>query len=383
MLVELKERNTNMQTTMSQAYMAKMAALMAQALESPEGMRALAAAIASPIEQEIARKEISSLLLTQHTLPKGERPLYQKKPRVKAYWISTEGEIREQQLGQDEVELSTNRIHSNPMVDVQVLKNGNIGTLMDIQQAAADEIRKEIDKRTISVVSAAVPSANTIEVAGSVLTDTALNEAISLLEDLELSAKFIVMRGRRFNDLRDWDLDPQTQLELRTKGVIKNYGTGGILLTASAALNEVLILPEDEVGKMPIRETLKTEAIDRKERFKTGWLVWSELGQGILRPDILVKIKLLGVNNPPTVSLADPSSVNLDVTVVPTATDGDNGLAQVLLLWGDGETTEGVTSGQDYQHTYAEAGSYRITLVATDKTGQTATASKTVVVTAG
>ena len=228
-----------------------------------------------------------------------------------------------------------------------------------------------------------MPSVNTIEVAGSVITEAALNEAISILEDLELSAKYIVMRGRRFNDLRGWDLDPQTQNELRTKGVIKNYGTGGILLTASAALNEVLILPEDEVGKMPIRETLKTEAIDRKERFKTGWLVWSELGQGILRPDILVKIKLLGVNNPPTVGLSNPSTVNLQVSVVPTATDGDTGLANLLILWGDGEKTDAVTSGQGYPHDYALAGTYRITLVATDTSGQTATTSKTVTVTAG
>ena len=371
-----------MKTIMNQAYMARMAQLMTQALESPEGMRALAAAIAAPIEQEIARKEISSLLLVQHTLPKGERPLYQKKPRVKAYWISTEGEIREQQLGQDEVEFGTNRIHSNPMVDVSILKNGNIGTLMDIQQASADEIRKEIDKRTINIISSAVPSVNTIEVAGSVVTEEALNEAISILEDLELSAKYIVMRGRRFNDMRGWDMDPQTQLELRTKGVIKNYGTGSILLTAAAALNEVLVLPEDEVGKMPIRETLKTEAIDRKERFKTGWLVWSELGQGILRPDILVKIKLLGVNNPPTVSLSNPATVHLQASVIPTASDGDTGLANLLILWGDGEVTDAVSSGQDYQHVYATAGTYRITLVATDKSGQTSTAMKTVVVTA-
>jgi hypothetical protein len=25
-----------------------------------------------------------------------------------------------------------------------------------------------------------------------------------------------------------------------------------------------------------------------------GWLVWSELGQGVTRPDILTKIKILG-----------------------------------------------------------------------------------------
>ncbi len=277
----------------SQEYMETMARLMTEALESPEGMRALAAAIAAPIDEEIKRKEITSLLLTQHTLPKGERPIYQKKPKVKAYWISTEGEAREQELGQDEVEFPTNRVHSTPMVDVSVLKNGNIGTLMDIQTSAADEIRKEIDKRTLTVLSAAVPAANTIEVTGGKLTDDALNEAISIIEDLELSVKYIVMRGRRFNDMRDWDLDPETRAELRTKGVIKNYGTGGILLTASASMTEILLVPDDEVGKMPIRESLKTEAIEQKTRFKTGWLVWTELGQGITRPEILAKIRIL------------------------------------------------------------------------------------------
>ena len=277
----------------SQEYMEAMARLMSEALESPEGMRALAAAIAEPISQEIDRKEKSSLLLTQHTLPRGERPIYQKRPTVKAYWISNEGEAREQEVGQEEVEFPTHRIHSTPMVDISVLKHGNIGTLMDIQTSAAKEISKEMDKRTITIISAAVPAANTIEVTGGQLTDDALNEAISIIEDLELSVKYIVMRGRRFNDMRDWDLDPETRAELRTKGVIKNYGTGGIMLTASASMDEILIIPDEEIGKMPIREPLKTEAIEQKTRFKTGWLVWSELGQGVTRPEILAKIKIL------------------------------------------------------------------------------------------
>lgn len=224
---------TNQLKIHSQEYMETMARLMSEALESPEGMQALAAAIAAPIEQEIKRKESSSLLLTKHTLPKGERPVYQKKPTVKAHWISKEGEAQEQEVGKDEVEFPTNRIHSNPMVDVSVLKNGNIGTLMDIQTSAADAIRKEMDQRAISVLSSAIPAANTIEVTGDLLTEDALNEAISIIEDLELSVKYIVMRGRRFNDMRGWNPDPQTKLELRQKGVIKNYGTGGILLTAS------------------------------------------------------------------------------------------------------------------------------------------------------
>ena len=284
---------TNQLKIHSQEYMETMARLMSEALESPEGMRALAAAIAAPIEQEIKRKEISSLLLTKHTLPKGERPVYQKKPTVKAHWISKDGDAQEQEVGKDEVAFPPNRIHSNPMVDVSVLKNGNIGTLMDIQTSAADAIRKEMDRRTISVLSSAIQAANTIEVTGDLLTEDALNEAISIIEDLELSVKYIVMRGRRFNDMRGWNLDPQTKLELRQKGVIKNYGTGGILLTASMPLDEIIIVPDEEVGKMPVRENLKTESIDQKTRFKTGWLVWSEIGQGITRPDIMAKVKLV------------------------------------------------------------------------------------------
>ncbi|MBI5789194.1 MAG: hypothetical protein HZA78_10105, partial [Candidatus Schekmanbacteria bacterium] len=270
----------------SQEYMEAMAGLMSEALESPEGLQALAAAIADPIEQEIKRKEISSLLLTRHVLPKGERPVYQKKPTVKAYWISTEGEAREQELGKDEVEFPTNRIHTAPMIDVSVLKNGNIGTLLDIQTSAADEIRKEIDKRTINVLSAAVPAENIIQITGGKLTADGLNDAISILEDKELSVKYIVLRGARFNDMRGWDMDPQTKEELRVKGIIKVYAGADILITSAASLTEVLLIPDEEVGKMPVRENLKTESIQKQLRFKTGWLIWSELGQGITRPDI-------------------------------------------------------------------------------------------------
>ena len=43
----------------SPEFMEAMAAVMREALDSQEGLRALAAAIAAPIEQEIKRKEIN------------------------------------------------------------------------------------------------------------------------------------------------------------------------------------------------------------------------------------------------------------------------------------------------------------------------------------
>jgi len=281
-----------MKATQTQEYMQQMAALMTEALNSPEGLRALAAAIAPPIEQAIAVKEISTLLLSKHVLPKGESAKYQKKPTVKAYWISSTGEARESEVGKDEVTAETHRIASEPLVDVDVLKTGNIGSLMDIQQAAADEIRKETDKRTITVISAAVPSANVVHCYGGALTEGALNEAISILEDLELQAKWVVMRGRRFNDCRGWELDPQTDNELRVKGAIKNWGTATFLLTSTMALDEVLVHPTDEIGKMPVKSELATEPINLPTRFKTGWLVWQEIGHIVTRPEITVKITI-------------------------------------------------------------------------------------------
>jgi len=70
-------------------------------------------------------------------------------------------------------------------------------------------------------------------------------------------------------------------------------GSAGMSV-AAAAMDEIILVPDAEVGKMPIRETLTTESIEVKTQFKTGWLVWMELGQGVTRPEILVKIRILG-----------------------------------------------------------------------------------------
>lgn len=277
----------------TQEEMDQIAALMSEALDSNEGLRALAAALAPPIEQAIATKEIASLLFTREDLPKGERAIYQKKPTVRAFWVSDGGEAREVGVGKEEIEIPTERIHSNPMVDKSMLKHGNIGTLMDIQAGASEEIRKEIDTKAMSVLSAAIPSENTVTVTGGSLTEAGLNQAISLMEDKELTVGKIIMRGRRFNDIRSWTtLDPQTVNELRTKGVIKNYGTAGILLTSACALAEVILLPDEEIGKMPVKEKVQVEPVDATTRFKTGWLVWEEIGFGVTRPDLCYKISI-------------------------------------------------------------------------------------------
>lgn len=276
----------------SDEYAELMRTAMREASESPEGMRALAAAIAPPIQTMIDEREISSLLLTKQKLPAGEPAKFQKRAGVKAYWIASNGDAIASDVTQDEVEFSINRLHSMPMVDISVLKHGNVGTMLDIQKDSADAIRKKRDQKTLSVISAAVLPAMTVTCSGGHLTAEALGQAIAKIEDLELSVKYIVLRGSRINEMKGWGLDPVTERELRMKGIFNSYNGAELVNTSSMSVSEVLLIPDEEIGKLAFREPIKADQIDVKQQFKTGWLVWEELAQGVTRSDIIAKVTI-------------------------------------------------------------------------------------------
>jgi len=259
----------------------------------PEGLRTIAASIAQPIYDEIRQKEIVSLLLTENKLPKGEPARYNKIKEVRAYWIASGGQVHQSNMTDEEIEFPIDRVASNPAVDVSVLRNGDVHRLTDMEKWAGAAIRKKLNQQAVKVISAAVPEANTVEVAGSTLTEEALNQAVSLLEDKDLTVKYIVLRGGRFNDLRGWDLDPVTERELREKGILKYYTGAQVLMTAAAQMDEVLLIPDEEVGKLAVRTPIAVEPDNRPSEFKVSWVVWMEVAIGILRPDMLAKVKIL------------------------------------------------------------------------------------------
>ena len=260
----------------------------------PEGLRTIAASIAQPIYDEIKQKEIASLLLTENKLPKGEPARYNKIKEVRAYWIASGGQVHRSNMSDDEIEFPVERVASNPAIDVSVLRNGDIHRLTDMEKWAGAAIRKKLNQRTVRVISEAVPEANTVEIGGASLTEDGLNQAISLLEDKDLTVKYIVMRGGRFNDMRGWELDPVTERELREKGILKYYGGAQVLTTASARMDEVLLVPDEQIGKIAIRTPIAVEPDSRPSEFKISWVVWMEIAMGVLRPDMLAKVKILG-----------------------------------------------------------------------------------------
>ena len=258
------------------------------------GLRTIAASIAPPIYDEIRQKEIASLLLTENKLPKGEPARYAKIKEVQAFWIATGGQVHRSDLDDDEIEFPVSRVASNPAVDVSVLRNGDVHRLTDMEKWAGTAIRKKLNQRVVKVISEAVPAANTVEIGGTSLTEAGLNQAISLLEDKDLTIKYIVMRGGRFNDMRGWELDPVTERELREKGILKYFSGAQVLTTSAAKMEEIILIPDEPIGKMAIRTQIAVEPDNRPSEFKVSWVVWMELALGVLRPDMIAKVKILG-----------------------------------------------------------------------------------------
>ena len=258
------------------------------------GLRTIAASIAPPIYDEIRQKEIASLLLTENKLPKGEPARYAKIKEVQAFWIATGGQVHRSDLDDDEIEFPVSRVASNPAVDVSVLRNGDVHRLTDMEKWAGTAIRKKLNQRVVKVISEAVPAANTVEIGGTSLTEAGLNQAISLLEDKDLTVKYIVLRGGRFNDMRGWELDPVTERELREKGILKYFSGAQVLTTSAAKMDEIILIPDEPIGKMAIRTPIAVEPDNRPSEFKVSWVVWMELALGVLRPDMIAKVKILG-----------------------------------------------------------------------------------------
>ena len=179
-------------------------------------------------------------------------------------------------MNEEEIEFPIDRVASNPAVDVSVLRNGDVYRLTDMEKWAGSAIRKKLNQRAVRVVSEAIPEANTVEIGGASLTELGLNQAVSLLEDKDLTVKYIVMRGGRFNDMRGWELDPVTERELREKGILKYYGGAQVLTTAAAQMDEVLLVPDEQIGKIAIRTPIAVEPDSRPSEFKISWVVWME-----------------------------------------------------------------------------------------------------------
>ena len=280
------------QSKMSEAELQALANLVQQATRTENGLYALAEAVGPVIRMEIERKNIVPLVLTQHDLKPGQDAKHSKRRALQAHYIGVGGQPHRQEVNNDqEVIFPVFRVHANPQVDVTDLASGNLGKLEEMQTDAAQAIRNKLNAKLVALLSAAAalaPATNVVTVSGGKLTDTALGQVISKINDLELNARYILLRGSRLIDLKDFNLDTESRREFVEKGVLNRFGGAGLVNTASMNAGEVIVIPDMEVGKYDIRTALKVDP--QKSGFKVGFLTYHECAMGITRPDLVFKV---------------------------------------------------------------------------------------------
>ena len=182
-------------------------------------------------------------------------------------------------------------MHTQPVIDISDLENGNLGSVTDLQADAKEAIIEKLNTHCMDLLMAGAQGENTNSDGGK-LSAEALYAAITKIEDLGLKPRSIFMRGARGGDMHGWSLDDMGAKELREKGVLKAIAGAAIVKTPAMALSKVILIPNREVGKYAIRRKI---AIDtQKSGFKVKFLTWQECAMGLTRPDLVFPVTIIG-----------------------------------------------------------------------------------------
>ncbi len=155
------------------------------------------------------------------------------------------------------------------------------------------------DRNIFNAVSAASTAVNTVTAATSNLSRTAMLGAMSEIGKWDLvPAKFIMNYTEyidilRFSGLTDFD--PVTQREVLQTGLVGHLWTTDILVSKMIPSGTVYCVSEPEFfGVMPIRQDVNVIPADKPSRLRLGWVVYEEIGVGIVNARACSKITVSG-----------------------------------------------------------------------------------------
>ena len=144
-------------------------AIIAQAMESPEGMKALAQALVEPIKVALAYQAIGRKCLMVDELPQGAIPRYEVDVTAKSYVISKRGRVPDMFIEARELIVPTFEIATNPSIRMQEIRSRRYYIVDRAQVRAKDSLQRQEDTEVFKVLSAAVPAANSLTVANAIV----------------------------------------------------------------------------------------------------------------------------------------------------------------------------------------------------------------------
>jgi len=269
-------------------------ALIAQALDTPEGRVALAQAMVEPIRRALEYQAVGRKLLMVDELPQGAYARYEKDVRATAHVISRRGAVPDGITEGEEVLVPTFEIATNPTIRLSEVKARRFYIVDRAQIKAKEAIQKEEDFNIFRCIGAAVPAVNSIVSTGGALSLNALNQAFATIEQHDLTVGKIVLHALRYADIRNFGktvYDEATQKEVLTTGLFGHLFTADIHVSSKCPTDTVYLLaPAEYVGAFPIRQDITVLPADETKKLRIGWVIYEEIGLVIINDYATAKV---------------------------------------------------------------------------------------------
>jgi len=274
----------------------KRAALIAQAMDTPEGRVALAQAMVEPIRRALEYQAVGRKLLMTDELPQGAYARYEKDVRAIAWVLPRRGAVPDDIIEGEEILVPTFEIAVNPTVRISEVKARRFYIVDRAQIKAKEAIQKEEDTNVFTAINAAVPAANMIVSTGGALSLSALNQAFATVESHDLTVGKVVCHALRYADIRAWGqtvFDQATQKEVLSTGLFGHIFTADIHVSSRVPNTYVFVLaPAEYVGAMPIRQDITVLPADDPKKLRLGWVVYEEIGVVVINDYAIARVEV-------------------------------------------------------------------------------------------
>ncbi len=269
-------------------------ALIAQALETPQGRVALSQAMVQPIRRALEYQAVGRKLLMIDELPQGAYARYEKDVRAVAHVLPRRGGVPDMITEGEEILVPTFEIATNPTIRLSEVKARRFYIVDRAQIKAKEAIQKEEDTNIFRAINAAVDDDHTTISTGGSLTVNALNQAFATIEQHDLTVGKIICHALRYADIRNFGktvYDEATQKEVLTTGLFGHLFTADIHVSSRCPTDTVFLLaPAEYVGAFPVRQDITVLPADDPKKLRIGWVIYEEIGIVIINSYACAKV---------------------------------------------------------------------------------------------
>jgi len=268
-------------------------AIIAMALETPEGRTALAQAMVEPIKTSLMYQAIGRKLLMVDELPQGALPRYERDVAVKSYVIAKRGAVPTHVVEAEELLVPVFEIAANPTIKLNEIRQRRYYIVDRAQLRAKDSLQRQEDVEVFKVLNAAIGADHQISVVGTLQPEN-LNLALTLIEEHELIGAKVVLHPQRYKDIRAWGktfFDEATTRDILMTGLYGHIYSADIHVSTMVPKNAVYVLaPAQFVGAMPVRQDITVIPADDPVKLRLGWVILEEVGFAVINDYAIARI---------------------------------------------------------------------------------------------